>query len=91
MSMPPSRSSTSAKMRSMPSRVLLSAVKPDTSPSPPDAFASESSSSGWCRPKVSTRAPSSTSILTVARPIPVVPPVTRMRFPASAVWVAFMS
>src|SRR5690606_41334423 len=50
------------------------------------AYSGDTSSSGWLRPKERTRAPSSTTIFTSARPMPVVPPVTRTRLFASEVW-----
>src|SRR5215217_691518 len=79
ISSPPSRASTASNTVTTPSRVAMSAASPMARPGPLSTLRSASTRCRSSRPKVSTRAPWSTSSARVARPIPVVPPVRRMR------------
>src|SRR5262245_19504505 len=85
MSSRPKRRTASAAVHCTPSRVLRSAEIASTLlPVSLRIEETASSRAAWFREQISTRAPSAAMTWAVARPMPLLPPVTRTVLPASS-------
>src|ERR1051325_10807523 len=83
MSRPPSAAAVSATHWRTPSASATSRQRPVTTPPRSVSSTAARATSASVRAQKATEAPSSASVSTMARPMPLVPPVTRARSPFS--------